>query len=255
MKKIVMALGCHPDDIEFMMAGTLLLCKEAGCETHYMNMANGSCGTASLSPAKIIGLRAKEGKKAAAFAGAKFHKSLVNDIEVYYEDGLIRKIAGKIREVKPDLLLIPSLEDYMEDHMNTARIAVTAAFCRGMRNYRTTPSLKPVGKDMALYHALPYGLKDGMQQPVIPKLFVDISGVIEKKTEMLGIHKTQKDWLDKSQGLYAYLKTMRDMSRQVGKMSKKYKYAEGWRMHSPLGFSSSGKDTLSEILEKKLVKA
>ena len=34
-----------PDDIEFMMAGTLFRLKEAGCEIHYMNVANGCCGT------------------------------------------------------------------------------------------------------------------------------------------------------------------------------------------------------------------
>ena len=35
----VFAFSRHPDDIEFMMAGTLLLLKEAGCSLHYMNLA------------------------------------------------------------------------------------------------------------------------------------------------------------------------------------------------------------------------
>ena len=39
------AIGAHPDDIEFYMAGTLLLLKQAGCEIHYMNLASGNCGS------------------------------------------------------------------------------------------------------------------------------------------------------------------------------------------------------------------
>ena len=41
---VAMAIGAHPDDIEFSMAGTLLLLKRAGFETHYFNIASGNCG-------------------------------------------------------------------------------------------------------------------------------------------------------------------------------------------------------------------
>jgi LmbE family N-acetylglucosaminyl deacetylase len=39
------AIGAHPDDIEFYMAGTLLLLKEAGYAIHYLNVANGNSGS------------------------------------------------------------------------------------------------------------------------------------------------------------------------------------------------------------------
>ena len=44
-KKVAMAVAAHPDDIEFYMAGTLLLLREAGYEVHYMTLASGSCGS------------------------------------------------------------------------------------------------------------------------------------------------------------------------------------------------------------------
>ena len=44
MKKTAFAVGAHPDDIEFMMAGTLMALKLKGYEIHYMHAANGSCG-------------------------------------------------------------------------------------------------------------------------------------------------------------------------------------------------------------------
>ena len=37
---VVLAAAAHPDDIEFMMAGTLLLLKRAGAEIHMWNLAN-----------------------------------------------------------------------------------------------------------------------------------------------------------------------------------------------------------------------
>ena len=40
MAKAAFAIACHPDDIEFGMAGTLIKLKEAGYEIHYMNIAN-----------------------------------------------------------------------------------------------------------------------------------------------------------------------------------------------------------------------
>lgn len=246
----VFALGCHPDDIEFMMAGTLFLLKEAGCELHYMNLANGSCGTTEYGVEEIVKIRKSEAEKAAAYLGAAFNESLVNDLEVFYNQDIIRKVTAIIRQVKPDIMLIPSLEDYMEDHMNTSRIAVTAAFCRGMPNYHSIPEEDPLQQDIVLYHALPYGLEDGLRRRINPDFYINISSVIKKKEKMLACHQSQKKWLDISQGLDAYLFTMRGMSEEVGKMSIKFKYAEGWRRHSHLGYSGKETDPLPEILKE-----
>ena len=46
MAKTAMAIACHPDDIDFGMSGTLMMLKKAGYEIHYMDVANGSLGTA-----------------------------------------------------------------------------------------------------------------------------------------------------------------------------------------------------------------
>ena len=45
---IVLAAAAHPDDIEFMMAGTLLRLGDAGCEVHLWTLANGCCGSNTL---------------------------------------------------------------------------------------------------------------------------------------------------------------------------------------------------------------
>ena len=250
----VFALACHPDDIEFMMAGTLFLLKEAGCELHYMNLADGSCGSTRHSPEQIARIRGREAIDAASVLGAEYHGALAADIEVFYTGQLIKQVTAVLRRTAPDVLLLPSPEDYMEDHMNTSRIGVTAAFCRGMPNYPSIPPVSPTLQEMALYHALPYGLADGLRRRIVPELYVDISSVLDRKERMLACHASQKLWLDESQGLDSYLITMREMAREVGRMSGKLEYAEGWRRHSHLGFSVREIDPLGEILSARLFK-
>jgi len=46
----------------------------------------------------------------------------------------------------------------------------------------------------------------------------------------------------------SYLATMDRMSKEVGELSGKYEYAEGWRRHLHLGFSATEHDPLSEAL-------
>lgn len=245
---IVFAIGSHPDDIEFMMGGTLLLLKKRGCQVHYLNIANGSCGTQIHTKEDIIRIRREEGLRAAEYLGAVYHESLVDDLDVFYTPDLVRRVAASVREVQPDILLTLSLEDYMEDHMNSARVAVTAGFVRTMRNFDTLPPTPPTMKDLAVYHSLPYGLTDMMRRPVIPEFYVDIGSVIAEKGEFLARHVSQKDWLDKSQGLDSYIITMREMSREVGGMSGRFEFAEGWRRHSHLGYSARDIDPLRELL-------
>jgi LmbE family N-acetylglucosaminyl deacetylase len=247
-----MAIGCHPDDIEFMMAGTMFLLKEKNVELHYMNVANGSCGTQEFSTEEIVALRREEAKSAASCLDASWYPSIIPDAEVTYDIGLVRKVAAVIREVAPTILLIPSLYDYMEDHMYTARIAVTAAFTKGMPNFETDPAMPIISGEIALYHALPYGLRDAYNKVVIPDFITDISEVVDAKTEMLSMHKTQRNWLDSSQKLDSYLQTMQDMCAEIGRMAGASRFAEGWIRHNPLGFSNPAFEPLKEILSENI---
>ena len=252
MSTKVFAIAAHPDDIEFMMSGTLFLLKDAGCEIHYLNIATGSCGTVSLSVDQIIAIRREESIAASAYLGAEYHQSLVNDIEIFYEKNLISKLCSIMREVSPDIILTQYPCDYMEDHSNTSRLTVTAAFCRGMKNFAVTPHQEPINNEVTLYHSVPYGLADPLRKPVGPDFFVDVSSVMDKKREMLSFHKSQKEWLDVSQGIDSYLIAMADMCRQIGKTSGKFEHAEGWIRHLHLGFCNEQSNPLADILNKDI---
>lgn len=245
---VAMAVGAHPDDIEFMMAGTLLLLKEAGVEIHMWNLANGCYGTAVHEREKIIRLRWEEAQESAREAGATMHPPLVDDLAIVYDPALIARVAAVVRTVKPDILLVPSSQDYMEDHSNASRLLVTAAFARGMRNFVSEPPAESWQGQTVLYHAMPYGLRDGLRRLVRPGRYVDIEPALDRKRAMLGKHRTQKEWLDASQGVGSYLDEMETMSRKVGEMSERFTFAEGWKRHSHIGFSASESDPLKRLL-------
>ena len=58
------AIAAHPDDIEFTMAGTLCLLREAGYRIHYLNVSSGSCGSLQHRPAPLRVIRRREGRAA-----------------------------------------------------------------------------------------------------------------------------------------------------------------------------------------------
>ncbi len=247
--KTAMAIAAHPDDIEFMMAGTLLLLKKAGYEIHYLNLSSGSCGSVEHDAATTRKIRLEEARKAAEMLGAHFHPPFCDDLEIMYDLSTLRRLSAVVREVKPNILLTHSPTDYMEDHMNTCRLAVTAAFARGMPNFTSVPPRPTESYDCTVYHALPHGLRDSLRRRIMPGAFVNITSVYETKREALKAHQSQQQWLDVSQKLNAYVQTMEDISLKVGRMSGKFRYAEGWRRHLHYGFCSPDADPLLDLGE------
>ncbi len=246
---VVLATAAHPDDIEFMMAGTLLKLKQAGAEIHMWNLANGHCGTVRHSKEEIIRLRGDEARASAALAGAVCHTPLFDDLAIFYDRDSLARVAAVVREIRPTIVLTQSPQDYMEDHQNTCRLVVSAAFAHGMRNFATEPPRPVWEAPVAVYHALPHGLCDGLGRPVQSDFFVDTEAVLAQKREMLACHRTQKEWLDVSQGMDAYLHEMERMSAEVGRLSGRFGHAEGWRLHSALGFAPAGFNPLRDLLK------
>jgi len=252
----VFAVGAHPDDVEFNMAGTLSLLVKAGFEPHMMNVARSNLDSNELPEPEITRIRLREAERSAGVLGAVYHPPLVDDLMIFYEDKLLRRMAAAVREIQPAIVLLPSLNDYMEDHTNTARVVVTACFCRAMRHYATDPPREPSAQDVRLYHAQPHLNRDGMRELVVPELFVDVSSEMETKLKMLGCHESQRQWLDETQGLDDYLESMRTSGAEVARMSGRqgWQYAEGFRRHSHVGFSVRDRDLLSEVLGDRVMR-
>lgn len=246
MTKRAMAITAHPDDIEFMMAGTLILLKDAGYEIHYMTLSDGNCGSMILDSETTAKVRIQESKDAAQILGAQYHLPICKDFEIFYDKETLQKLTAIIRNVQPEIILTHSPSDYMEDHMNTCRLTVTAAFVRGIPNYKAGNSI-PTNVDCTIYHAMPHGLKDPLRRNVVPGIFVDVSSVYDTKLRALSAHKSQHGWLDSSQKMNSYLKFLDDIAQKVGKMSGNFQYAEGWRKHLHYGFGSEDADPMKDL--------
>jgi LmbE family N-acetylglucosaminyl deacetylase len=247
----VLAIAAHPDDIEFVMAGTLLLLGGSGWKLHYLNLSTGDLGSTTTSPAKTAQVRRREARAAAQELGAVWHPPFCNDLSIFYDARTLRRLAAVIRAVAPDVILTHSPQDYMEDHMNTCRLAVSAAFVRAMPGYQTVPKTRPVQKPVTIYHANPHGLRDGLRRRVHPGAFVDTTTVHERKTSALQCHRSQDQFLDVTQGMSSYLRTMDDLSREVGALSGRFVHAEGWRRHLHWGFCRPDDDPLRAALGER----
>src|SRR5437660_558305 len=242
------AIAAHPDDIEFLMSGTLMLVRSHGYQIHYWNLANGCCGSSKYDAGTIARIRREEAYAAAKAIGATFHESIASDLEIFYDRKLLGKVSSVIREVGPEIVLTHSPLDYMEDHTNACRLAVTAAFARGMPNFKTSPARPAADYEVTVYHAMPHGLCDQLRRRVIPGAFVNTTSVHQTKHDALAAHKSQQGWLDVSQGLNSYLLAMEDKSLALGRMSGRFKHAEGWRRHLHFGFCKAESDPLSKAL-------
>ncbi len=244
----VLAVGAHPDDIEFAMAGTLLRLKAAGARIHMWNLGSGSGGTATMARDKIVSLRRQEACDAAALAGATMHPSIADDFYIFYERQLMQRVSAGIRAIQPDMILTHSLDDYMEDHQNTARLVVTGAFSRISINLVTDPPQPIWDGNTTIYHAMPHGLRDNMRRRVMAEAYVDVTPYMSEKRALLACHRSQKEWLDQTQGMDAYLDDMERYARRVGRQSQRFQAAEGWRRHSALGFGPLTADPMAERL-------
>ncbi len=244
----VLAVFAHPDDIEFVAAGTLIRLHDLGWEIHYMNLANGCCGSTTTNREETARIRELESQAASNLLQASFHPPISADLEVNYDQVSLAKVAAVVRIAKPSIILTHAPLDYMEDHMQTCRLVVSAAFAKGVPNYPTDPSVPAWDGDTAIYHAQPHGNRTPMGELIVPGLSIDIDSVIDRKLEMLQQHRSQQAWLQASQGLNSYCQTMLDLGKELAQIgSMKCTYAEGWRRHHHLGFSSVPFDPLAEI--------
>lgn len=244
----VLAIFAHPDDIEFVAAGTMLQLKERGWDLHYMNLCSGNGGSVQMDGPKTARKRLLEAKEAAHILSATFHAPICDDLELTYDVSYLRKVAAVVREAKADIVLTHSPQDYMEDHMAASRLAVTAAFAHCIQNFVTEPPRPSYLGDVTVYHAMPHGLRDPLRKRIQAGAYVNTKQVHPVKRKALAAHESQKHWLDVSQGMDSYLISMDEASLAVGQLSDHFTHAEGWRRHLHLGFSTADTDPLKEAL-------
>ncbi len=247
MPNRVLSLMAHPDDAEFLCAGTLARLQEKGWEVHIATMTPGDCGSMELPPEEIARVRLEEGRKAASMIRGRYHCLDCRDLLVLYDAPTIRKTVELVREVAPDVVITHNPQDYMADHEFTSLVARMACFGAPAPNFRTgaLPCAAAVPHIPHLYYAAPIEGINIFGEPIPFSLAIDISGVIGLKADMLACHKSQRDWLRAQHGMDEYLEAMKRWSAEVGRRTG-VEYAEAFRQHKGHAYPQS--DVLGGLL-------
>ena len=116
----ILAIGAHPDDIEFGCGGTLMKYAQAGNSVFMLLLTAGEIGG-------LPEVRMCEQEKAAHFIKAKrVFWGDFKDTEVPRDRSVITIIEKVIRQVKPQVVLFNYLSDIHQDHRALAHAALSA---------------------------------------------------------------------------------------------------------------------------------
>jgi len=224
----VLGIFAHPDDAEFLCAGTLALLHQAGWQVHIATLAPGDKGTVEHTRAQISQIRKEEARQAVEIIGGKYHCLECEDLYILYDRPTINKVSALVRRVRPSVVLTNSPTDYMVDHEMTSRVTQTACFACGVKNMEVDElPFEPVPH---LYYCDSVEGKDVLGNEIQPTTLVDISEVMDVKERMLCCHESQRNWLRVHHGMDEYVLAMKSFAAQRGQLIER-DAAEGFRQH------------------------
>ncbi|MBU2540567.1 MAG: PIG-L family deacetylase [Candidatus Omnitrophica bacterium] len=159
----ILAIGAHPDDIEFGCGGTLLKYTKAKNNVYLLILTKGEIGASGAR-------RCQEQKESAKFLKAKrVFWGNYKDTKICLTKELIGKIEAILNKVKPEIVLFNAPSDIHQDHRVVAEAAISA-----------TRYIKKV-----LFYEVPTTI--GFE----PDIFVDIGDIIFEKLQLLKLHRSQ----------------------------------------------------------------
>ena len=227
----VMVVVAHPDDAEFMAAGTVAKWAREGKEIIYVLCTSGDKGTSdtSVNPLELAETRRKEQREAAARLGVR------EVVFLGYEDGVLQNtlqlrcdIVRQIRRFKPDVVVCqdPTMRWSAQGYLNHPdhRAAGDA----------TLDSVYPSARDP---HVFPELLAEGLEPHKVKEVYVggtnfadvwiDITDTIDTKIEALMAHQRKvnngnrpPDW--------DFGKMIRERAQQVAE-GKGMEYGEAFK--------------------------
>jgi N-acetylglucosamine malate deacetylase 1 len=218
----VLAVGCHPDDLEIGCGGTLARFAHQGDTVVMCLVANGNQGHVLIQPTELRAIRQEEARAAATRLGAVEVIGLdVPDLEV--DSGnlqLVERLVNLIRRVQPDVIITHAPEDYMRDHVEVSKLVFDASFSASVPHF--ADSSLPRAPITPLYYM---DTLAGVN--FLPVEYVDITETIETKLSALNCHTSQVKWMSDHDGI-DFLDFVRTVSKFRG-LQCGAAYAEGFR--------------------------
>ncbi len=160
----ILAIGAHPDDIEYGCAGTLIKYRQQGHRIYLLVVTNGACkGDPEVR-------KAEQRESARIMDAEEVFFGDYPDTELTCSRDLIMFIERIARQVKADFGFVPYPDDTHQDHRALAQAVI--------------PASRSIIRNVLYY--------DGLStQNFIPSIFVDIEDVLGPKLACLEAHKSQ----------------------------------------------------------------
>ena len=191
----VLAIGCHPDDVEICCAGTLAKCVKRGDRVITAHLCTGSLGHVVIPPEELVPMRAAEAREAGELAGVEVLDGVFDDLDIYADNAESRnKVVEIIQYAQPDVIITHNPDDYMPDHTAVSRLVFDASFTATLPNYPTK-----TGKAARLVPIYYMDTLAGVN--FNPTEYVDVSEHIDTKLQMLECHETQVVWMREHDGI------------------------------------------------------
>ena len=159
----ILAIGAHPDDIEFGCGGTLIKYARQGHDVFLLVMTDGGGGGEGAVR------RREQEESAQKLRACKLFWGEYPDTAIPLDRTLIQRIEKVIDEVRPDFIFVHYHDDTHQDHRHLATSTITAT--RYTRN--------------VLFYEGPTA------QNFYPSVFVDVDSVLNNKIESLQAHASQ----------------------------------------------------------------
>jgi len=125
----VLAIAAHRDDVEITCGGTLIKMVDAGRRVGILDLTEGEMGTLGNAAE-----RARDAAEAAEIMGVAYRENLgLPDagVEVTRENKL--KVAAVIRQVRPELVILPFWQQRHPDHIYTMHLGYDACYLSGLK--------------------------------------------------------------------------------------------------------------------------
>ena len=224
----ILAFGAHPDDVEFLCAGTLLKYHKQGHKIFIALTTSGNTGSNEIG-SRDETARVREAEQLAA---AKLYDAEVRFLR-FDDEGLQdtpetrRAVLTAIRWANPDVILTNPPWDPSTDHGMTGKLVTEVLLSVGGKQHPA--DLPPIEKAPSVFFwDIPAGM--GFQ----PEVYVDISDEIEQKVEAIRCHASQNAWMNTFME-DDFSDYCRSLSRYRG-FQAQCNYAEGFVGHRVYAF-------------------
>lgn len=216
----VLAIMCHPDDMELSCSGTLIKYKKLGHDVIACHAANGNMGHMKIMPDELGAIRIKEAKKAGDLAGFEVITADIDDLTMNSaNEEQLKKIIRIIRYAKPDLIITHYPNDYCSDHVELSKLVFNGSFSASCPHFM--PEFGAATPVTPIFYS-----DTSRSINFIPTEYVDITNEMDLKEQMLACHESQIKWLMDHDGI-DIIEIQRARARARG-LQCEVKYAEGF---------------------------